>query len=116
MGFHQDCVFPGLGDDKSKELLSRIHYVFIQQSSDMNKMSVSCCSGFPLNKHLDMYLQNGSVFCIWSKASSLSAVRVLGVGLVIGEMSGEISSGTVELLAVGSCLVLLLMLKAGLSV
>ena len=37
MGFHQDCVFLGLGDDKSKELLSRICYVFIQQSSDMSK-------------------------------------------------------------------------------
>ena len=67
-------------------------------------MSVSCCGAFPLNNHLDMHLQNGSVFCIWSRASSLSAVRVLGVGLVTGEMSGVISCGTVELLAVGSCL------------
>ena len=116
MSFHQDYVLPGLGDDKNKELLSRIHYVFIQQSSDMSKMSVSCCGAFPLNNHLDMHLLNGSVFCIWSRASSLSAVRVLGVGLVTGEMSGVISSGTVELLAVGSCLVWLLVLKAGPSV
>ena len=67
-------------------------------------MSVLCCGAFPLNSHLDMHLQNGLVFCIWSRASSLSAVRVLGVGLVTGE-SGVISSGPVELLAVGSCLV-----------
>ena len=68
-------------------------------------MSVSCYGAFPLNNHLDMCLQNGSVFCIWIRASNLSAVRDLGVGLVTGETSGVISSGTVELLAVGSCLV-----------
>ena len=75
-------------------------------------MYVSCCSALPLNNHLDMSLQNGSVFCIWSRASSLSAVRVLGVGLVTQEMSGVISSGTVGLWEVGSCLVQLLVLKA----
>ena len=64
-------------------------------------MSVSCCGAFPLNNHLDMHLQTGSVFCIWSRASSLSAVRVFSVGLVTGEMSGIISGGNVELLAVG---------------
>ena len=79
-------------------------------------MSVSCCGAFPLNNCLDMDLQNGLVFCIWSRASSLSAVRVLGVGLVTGEMSGVISGVTVELLTVGSCLVQLLVLKAGPSV
>ena len=79
-------------------------------------MSVSCCDAFPLNNHLDMHLQNGSVFCIWSRASSLSAVRVLGVWLVAGETSGVISGDTVELLVMGSCLVWLLVLKAGPSV
>ena len=68
-------------------------------------MSVSCCGAFPLNNCLDMHLQNGSVFCIWIRASNLSAVRDLGVGLVTGEMSGVLSGGTVELLAVASCLV-----------
>ena len=63
-----------------------------------------------------MHLQNGSVFCIWSRASTLFAVRVLGVGLVTGEMSGVISGGAVGLQAVGSCLVQLLVLKAGPSV
>ena len=75
-------------------------------------MSVSCCGAFPLNNHLDMCLQNGSLFCIWSRASSLSAVRVLGVGPVAGETSGVIPGDTVELLAVGSCLFQLLVLKA----
>ena len=79
-------------------------------------MFVSCCGAFPLNNHLDMHLQNGSVFCTWSRASNLSAVKVLGVGLVTGEMSGVISGGTVELLAVRYCLVQLLVLKAGPSV
>ena len=68
-------------------------------------MSVSCCGAFPLNMYLDIHLQNGLVFCIWSRASSLFAVRDLGVGLVTGETSGVISGGTMELLAVGSFLV-----------
>ena len=79
-------------------------------------MSVLCCGAFPLNNHFNMHLQNGLVFCSWSRTSSLSAVRVLGVGLVTEETSGVISGGTVELLAVGSCLVQLLVLKAGPSV
>ena len=113
MGFHQDCVLPGLGDDKSKELLSRILYVFIQQSSDVSKNVCFMLWCFPLSNHLEIYLQNGSVFCIWSRASHLSAVRVLGVGLLTGETSGVISSGTVELSAVGSSLVWLLVFKVG---
>ena len=79
-------------------------------------MSVLCCGAFPFNNHLDICLLNGSVFCIWIRASNLSAVRDLGVGLVTGEMSGVISGGTVELLVVGSCLVQLLVLKASPSV
>ena len=71
---------------------------------------------FPLNNHLDIHLQNGSAFYIWRRASSLSAVRVWGIGLVTGETSGVMSAGIVELLAVGSCLVQLLVLKAGASV
>ena len=43
------------------------------------KTSVSCCSALPLNKHLEIHLQNGSVLCILSNASNLSAVRGLGV-------------------------------------
>ena len=69
-----------------------------------------------MSNHLDMHLNNGSIFCIWSRASSLSAVRVLGVGLVTGEMSGVISGGAVGWWAVGSCLAQLLVLKAGPSV
>ena len=47
-----------------------------------------------------MHLQNGSILCIWSRASSLSAVRVLGVGSVAGEKYGVIFGDTVELLVV----------------
>ena len=55
------------------------------------KISVSFCGAFPLNKCLEIHLQNGSVLCIWSKASNLSAVRDLGVWFVSGEMLGVTS-------------------------
>ena len=41
--------------------------------------SASCCDALPLDNHLEMHLQNGSVFCIWSKALHLSAVRSFNV-------------------------------------
>ena len=76
-------------------------------------MSDLCCGSFPLNDHLDMCLQNGSVFCIWIRASYLSD---LGFGLVTGETSGVMSGDIVELLVVWYCLAQLLVLKAGPSV
>ena len=45
------------------------------------KTSVSCCGALLFNKHLEICLQNGSVLCIWSNASNLSAVKGLGVGV-----------------------------------
>ena len=116
MGFHQDCVFPGLGMTRARNFRPESIMCLYSKPLTWVKMSVSCCGAFPLNNHLDMHLLNGSVFCIWSRASSLSAVRVLGVGLVTGETSGVISSGTMGLVAVESCLVWLLVLKAGPSV
>ena len=80
------------------------------------KISVLCWSAFPLNNHWDMHLQNGLVFCISSRVSNLSAVRDLGVGPVSGEMLGVTSGGAVELMAWWSCLVWLLVLKAGPSI
>ena len=48
-----------------------------------------------------------------SRASNLSAVSDLGVGLVSGEMPGVIAGGAEEVVMVESCLVQLLVLKAG---
>ena len=63
-----------------------------------------------------MHLQNGSVFYIWTRASNLSAMRDLGVGLVSGDTSGVMSGCGVRVVAVESCLVQPLVLKAGLLV
>ena len=77
------------------------------------KRSVSCCGALPFDKPFDMHLQSGSVFCIWRRASNLSTVRVLGVGVVSGETSGVVFSSVVELFDVDCCLVWLLVLKVG---
>ena len=60
------------------------------------KSSVSCLGAFPLDIHLEIYLQKWSVFCIWSRASKLSAVRDLGVGSGVDVMSGVTHSCVVE--------------------
>ena len=79
-------------------------------------MSVSCCGALPFNKHLEIWLQNGSVLCIWSNASNLSAVRGLGVGVASGEIFGETSGCGVEVVSGESFLVQLLVFEAGPSV
>ena len=80
------------------------------------KRSVLCSGAWPFDKHFDMHLQNGSVFCIWSRASNLSPVRVLGIGIVSGATFGVVFVCVSELLDVESCLVSLLVWKAGPSV
>ena len=40
----------------------------------MNK-SASCCGALPLDSLFEIHLQNGSVLCIWSRASCLLAVK-----------------------------------------
>ena len=52
------------------------------------KRYISCLGAFPLDKHLEIHLQKGYVFCIWRRASNLSAVKDLGVGSDVGVMSG----------------------------
>ena len=60
------------------------------------KSSVACLGAFPLDKHLEIHLQKGSVFCIWRRAANLSAVKHLGVGSGVGVMSGVTSCHVVE--------------------
>ena len=60
------------------------------------KSSVSCLGAFPLDNHLEICLQKGSVFCICRKASNLSAARDLGVGSGVDAMSGVILGCAVE--------------------
>ena len=52
------------------------------------KRSVLCLGAFPLDKHLEIQLQQGSVSCIWRRAFNLSAVKDLGVRSDVGVMSG----------------------------
>ena len=60
------------------------------------KSSVSCLGAFPLDKHLEIHLQKGSVFCIWRRASNLSAVQDLDVESGVGMMSGITSCHAVD--------------------
>ena len=70
----------------------------------------------PFNKCLEIHLQNGSVLCICSSASNLSAVRGLGIGVASEEIFGETSGCGVGVVSGESLLAQLLVLKAGLSV
>ena len=80
------------------------------------KRPVSCWGAFPFDKCLDIHLQKGSVFCIWRRASNLSAVGDLGIGVGTGETSGVILGCVVKVSGVGCWWVWLLLLKAGPSV
>ena len=60
------------------------------------KSSVSCLGTFPLDNHLEICLQKGSVFCNWRRVSNLSAVRDLGVRSGVDSMSGVILGCAVE--------------------
>ena len=59
----------------------------------------------PFSSLLEMHLQNGSVLCICSKASSLSAVSGLGVVMDSWEIWGEISGCGVEVVLEEVCCV-----------
>ena len=67
------------------------------------KSSVSCLGTFPLDNHLEICLQKGSVFCIWRRASNLSAVRDLGIKSGVDMMSGVILGCAVEESGVRHC-------------
>ena len=82
-----------------------------------------CFGALPFDNHLEMHLQNGSIFCIWSRASCLSAFR--GVALISWVVStvvmssvtvflmGWVSEGSVSMVVWHWCDVLLLVLNAG---
>ena len=55
------------------------------------KRWVSCWGAFLFDKHLDIHLQKGSVFCICRRACSLSPVRDFGVGSIAFVTSGVTS-------------------------
>ena len=62
---------------------------------------------------LEMHLQNGSVLCICSKASNLSAASGCGVVVDCWEIWGEVLGCGVEVALEKVCCVQLLVLKAG---
>ena len=111
------------------ELCTSKIWVWLEQETfDLNLWSVSigvCWHGwsvlfhvevFPLDKHLEICLQKGLVFCMWRRASNLSAVRDLGVWFGTGETPGVILGCAVEVSSGRCCGVWLLVLKAGPSV
>ena len=51
-----------------------------------------CFSAFPFDSHLEICLQNGSVFCICSSASNLSIGSDFGVVLCVSVTSGAMAS------------------------
>ena len=55
------------------------------------KRSVLCLGAFPFDRHLDIHLQDGSVFCICRSACHLSTTTDFGVGLVALVTSGVTS-------------------------
>ena len=62
----------------------------------MDESFILCSGAFPVDKHLEICLQEGSVFCIWGRASHVSAVKDLGVGSGVGVMSGITSCCAVD--------------------
>ena len=80
------------------------------------KSSVSCLGAFPLDKHLEIHLQKGSVFCIWRRSSNPSDVKDFGIGSGVDMTPGVILGCAVEVSGVRHCWVWLQVLKAGPSV
>ena len=88
----------------------------------VNKLSL-CFGSLPFNNHLEMHLQNGSIFCIWSRALCLLAVRAFGVTFwvvstvvkssVTVSLMGWVFEGSVSMVVWWWCDVLLLVLNAG---
>ena len=56
-------------------------------------VSVSCLGAVPFKICLEMHLQKGSVCCMCTRVSNLSAERDLGVGLGSLGMSGSMCGG-----------------------
>ena len=76
--------------------------------------SASCFSAFPFDSHFEIHLQKGSVHCICSSVSNLSADKDFGLVFPVSVMTGAVASvcGVDKL---NGCFwaVLLLVLKAG---
>ena len=53
--------------------------------------SASCCGTLPFDNHFEIHLQNGSVLCICSRASCLSAAK--GFSVISGLVSTVVKSG-----------------------
>ena len=79
------------------------------------KRSVLCLGAFPVDRHLDIHLQDGSVFCICRSACSLSTAKDFNVGLVTLVTSGVMSDCGCKVEPAVECCwrVQLLVLKAG---
>ena len=56
------------------------------------KTSASCLGAFPFDRCFEICLQKGSVFCIWSSASNLSADKDFGVVCPVSGVTGPVAS------------------------
>ena len=75
-----------------------------------------CFGAFPFDTHLEIHLQNASIFCICRSASNLSTVSDFGVVLGVSVTSGATTSVCGVVSSDELCwVVLLLVLNAGLS-
>ena len=62
----------------------------------MGESSVSCLGAFPLDNDLEIHLQKGFIFCIWRRASNMSAVKDFGVRSGVDMISIVIFGSVVE--------------------
>ena len=88
--------FHNLGITNVRNFLPASVMCFYRSPFTWVKVWNSWWGALPFSNFLEMHLQNGSVLCIWSKASRWSAV--IGFGVVVGswEMWGAASVWGVE--------------------
>ena len=108
--------FHNFGIMRARNCLSESMMCLYSKPFTWVKVSISCCGALPLSKCLKMCLQNGSVLCICSNASNLSAISGFNVELASWNICGETSGCGVETVSGEFFCVWLLVLKTGPSV
>ena len=111
--------FYTFGNDKNQELWFESMTFLYSNPLMCRKRSALCFGAFPFDRHLEMHLQNGSVFCICSRAYDLSLVSSFGmasgvsVTLVISGVTLSVLGHGVRSSVMLHCVVLLLIWNAG---
>ena len=108
MCFYWYCILPSLWyDECHKFLFVSMTCLYSNPLTYVNKLA-SCICALSFDNHLEMCLPNGSIFCIWNRASCLLAVR--GFGVICWDISTVVKSGLtfflVGCVSVSGCLTL----------